>query len=423
MIFVGRVASGITRGLYHARLGAVSGTHPRLVVVRGEDRGTDLELDVPGEVRVGRGRSADFVLSDVSVSRHHATVIFDGRHVRARDEGSGNGTLKNGVPIEGEVALVDGDELEIGQTSIKLVYSAGRVIVDGAPLTTVRTRQPRRNSLRPVLLVAGAVVCLGTVGVLVLSVATRHAPPTPTLAPAPPPPPPPIVVTQLAAEPAPPVAPAPGQTRVHRPSSSSGAAPRRPSAPDPGPRTPNAAREAQGAYEDKDFATAARLARDAADANPADNDTLLELARDYAAVGAGLTRGDSNAESAPQVALTAYQDALAADVRSGKSVHSAMIRAKLGKVAPAAARAFFDGGRYEAARAACDMAVNYGVGGDPRVGETRKLLEDAAGDLFHRAQDLQERSSPEAERLYRRVLQIVPADSPWASKALAALRG
>jgi len=406
----------------------VSGTNPRLVVVRGEDRGQELELDVAGEVRVGRGRSADFSLSDPSVSRHHVTLIYDGRGVRARDEGSGNGTLKNGVPLEGEAALVDGDELELGETAIKLVHPSARVIVDSAPAPRVERRVPPRN-LRPLVLAGAAALVLLTLGIVAASFLLR-----PSLAPAPPPvaaaPPPaatqqPIVVTQLPAEPAPaaavpaPASPARRKPPAATPSSSSPAPPAR--RPDE-PKVPSAARAAQQLYEDKDFSGAARSARDAAERGGPDTDALLELARDYAAVGAGITRGDANADSSPTVALTAYQDALAADVRSGRSVHSTMIRAKLAKVAPAAAHAFYDVGRYEAARAACDMAVNYNVGGDPRVAETRKLLEDAASELFRRAQALRSKDAAEAEHLFRRILQIVPPMSPWAGKALAALK-
>src|SRR5207244_1606509 len=75
-----------------------------------------------------------------------------------------------------------------------------------------------------------------------------------------------------------------------------------------------------------------------------------------AAVGAGLARGAANAKTNPTVALLAYQEALAADVRSGNGVFAAELRAALSSVAPAAAAAFFDEAKYEQARAACDIA-------------------------------------------------------------------
>jgi hypothetical protein len=68
------------------------------------------------------------------------------------------------------------------------------------------------------------------------------------------------------------------------------------------------------------------------------------------------------------------------------------------------------------------MAVNYNVGGDPRIAETRKLLEEAAGELYRRAQAQRSKDASEAEHLFRRILQIVPSESPWAGKALAALK-
>ncbi len=408
-------------------------------------------MELPeGEIRVGRGRQADIMLKDLAVSRHHVTLFYDGRTVRARDEGSGNGTLRNGAPIVGDLELTDGDEIELGETTFRLVYPRVMVESGAAPARggpgTVKTRQPERD-MKPLILIAGGALALAVLAVVVVSFATggedRPPPPPPssivepTVAPSQPPP----IVISVPTLPHPDAGVAaiePPRERDRRPTRNKprrgrdrdrdGDRDRREETaserrerigellPDR-PKPVGVARAAQELYEEEDFAEAARTLRNSG------NPDLSSVARDYATVGAGLARGDANAEKNPMIALTAYQEALAADVRSGDSIHAPMIRERLGKVAPAAARAFFDVGRYEHARAACDIAVNFRVGGDPRIAQTRELLEGAAADLFRRAQALEGSDPSEAELLYRRILKIVPSDSDWARKAVAALRG
>lgn len=113
---------------------------PRLVqpaggtVAWGSAQSAGLEVEVllhAGQHLVlGRGRSADVRLDDLTVSPDHAEVLVsaDGQHVTLRDLVSTNGTSVDGVPTV-ETELVDGNRLELGEAV--LVYHRGAVEDDG----------------------------------------------------------------------------------------------------------------------------------------------------------------------------------------------------------------------------------------------------------------------------------------------------
>ena len=81
-----------------------------------------LALDWSGgqrELIVGRHHGCDVVLSDPSVSRLHARLVFrDGSWV-LQDLESTNGTLVNGVPV-GRCALRPGDRLALGDQRLRI---------------------------------------------------------------------------------------------------------------------------------------------------------------------------------------------------------------------------------------------------------------------------------------------------------------
>jgi pSer/pThr/pTyr-binding forkhead associated (FHA) protein len=81
-----------------------------------------LGLDWAGaqqELVVGRDCGCDVVLSDESVSRHHARLRFrDGSWV-LQDLDSTNGTLVNGVRV-GRCSLRPGDRLTLGTLSLQI---------------------------------------------------------------------------------------------------------------------------------------------------------------------------------------------------------------------------------------------------------------------------------------------------------------
>lgn len=189
----------------------------------------------------------------------------------------------------------------------------------------------------------------------------------------------------------------------------------------PAPKGSSAEKTTAQMYKDKQFDKAADTLRAAANKDAAAADKLNALARDYATVGANMTKGDSSAASAPGAAMVAYQEALKADQRSGKGAHASYLRSQIGKVAPKAALSYMQAGKFEAARAACDAAVNYGVGTDSTVAKVRQMLEAEAKKMYTKGAAMEKTDADEAKGLYRRILKMVPADSPWYTKAYAAL--
>lgn len=72
----------------------------------------------PGENVIGRGGSANLVIDDRQVSRHHARVVLAPDSVSVQDLASHNGTFVRGERIEGRAELRDGDELRLGHITL-----------------------------------------------------------------------------------------------------------------------------------------------------------------------------------------------------------------------------------------------------------------------------------------------------------------
>ncbi|MEJ2759101.1 MAG: FHA domain-containing protein [Anaerolineales bacterium] len=70
--------------------------------------------EVSGEIKIGRNKTNELVISDPLASRHHATVYMEGEIPMIRDEGSSNGTYVNGKQIYEPTALNDQDKIQFG---------------------------------------------------------------------------------------------------------------------------------------------------------------------------------------------------------------------------------------------------------------------------------------------------------------------
>ncbi len=80
-------------------------------------------LEFPMErdwVVIGRGRGADFVVPEPTISRAHAAVGYDERGFYVHDLGSTNGTLLNGEQASQEI-LQNGDEIQMGKLRLGVV--------------------------------------------------------------------------------------------------------------------------------------------------------------------------------------------------------------------------------------------------------------------------------------------------------------
>lgn len=93
---------------------------PRLIVVKGKDKGLKVDLEPGRPVRVGRRSDNDLPLNDSSLSRHHCEFLFDGTEVTLSDLGSRHGTYVNSRPVETRV-LRDRDEVRLGKSRIRFV--------------------------------------------------------------------------------------------------------------------------------------------------------------------------------------------------------------------------------------------------------------------------------------------------------------
>ncbi len=94
----------------------------RLRINSGFYEGLEWELDRPSTV-IGRGRNADLVLNEATISRAHALFGYDGMDAFVQDLGSTNGTLVNGNR-ENRKTLAHGDELRMGKLVLKVSLDA-----------------------------------------------------------------------------------------------------------------------------------------------------------------------------------------------------------------------------------------------------------------------------------------------------------
>lgn len=93
-----------------------------LVIVEGPATGSHFALKSHKVIDVGRDEECTFQVVDPEVSRHHLQIRAgdNGSHGVA-DNRSANGVMVNGVRIQGEMPLKDGDEIAFGAT--KVIYS------------------------------------------------------------------------------------------------------------------------------------------------------------------------------------------------------------------------------------------------------------------------------------------------------------
>ena len=96
-------------------------------VMRGFFEGLELPVDRDWVV-VGRGRTADVVIAEPTISRAHAAIGFDGEGFFVEDLGSTNGTAVNGKKEDAagdgrrapRVMLNTGDEIQLGKLLLKV---------------------------------------------------------------------------------------------------------------------------------------------------------------------------------------------------------------------------------------------------------------------------------------------------------------
>ncbi|RKH05916.1 FHA domain-containing protein [Corallococcus carmarthensis] len=159
------------------------GVTPAFVYVeRGPGAGQLVPLH-QGSITLGRSSTSDLRLQHASISRRHAQLTRRGNVFTVRDLGSQNGTFVNRLRIKGEVEIKAGDELSLGNATLRLRGS-------GAGPATGRTamdpRLPRtvKRPLNGVAVAVAAAVVGSAVAALISVVAMRMADRAPARTPA-----------------------------------------------------------------------------------------------------------------------------------------------------------------------------------------------------------------------------------------------
>lgn len=94
-------------------------------------------IPIVNKVKIGRGQQNELVLSDLSVSTHHATIWVQGETVWIKDEGSTNGTFINEVAVDQARQIHDQDWINIGYVRLLFIIEA-----DTSPELVVNLNQP-----------------------------------------------------------------------------------------------------------------------------------------------------------------------------------------------------------------------------------------------------------------------------------------
>ncbi len=93
-------------------------------VMQGFFEGLELPVDRDWMV-VGRGRGADLLITEPTISRAHAAIGFDGGTFFVEDLGSTNGTSVNGKR-KPRALLNSGDEIQLGKLRLRVTLPSER---------------------------------------------------------------------------------------------------------------------------------------------------------------------------------------------------------------------------------------------------------------------------------------------------------
>lgn len=78
-------------------------------------------VPIRGELTLGRKEDNILIINDPYVSAHHIKIYVKNTDYFVEDLGSTNGTLLNGVKLEGKAFLNPGDEIKIGSILFKVI--------------------------------------------------------------------------------------------------------------------------------------------------------------------------------------------------------------------------------------------------------------------------------------------------------------
>ena len=102
-------------------------------------------------ITIGRVQGNDVVLDDSDISRHHASLTWDGQRFVLEDLKSTNGTFVNGVQISGPQFLETGDSLGLGGLTLAFQSSVAAAGTGEGQATRVRSAPQSPGDVPPPL--------------------------------------------------------------------------------------------------------------------------------------------------------------------------------------------------------------------------------------------------------------------------------
>jgi len=101
-----------------------------------------------GESMIGRAPDATVRIDSMSVSRAHARIVVSNGHVHLEDLGSKNGTLVDGIAVQGSADLTDGARIKIGSALLVLhvIGLAGSTETDRTGATDAEVQGPSSDA-------------------------------------------------------------------------------------------------------------------------------------------------------------------------------------------------------------------------------------------------------------------------------------
>ena len=90
----------------------------KITISSGPAAGRTVEVD--RELMLGRVLPADIVVDDPRVSGRHALLRPHGDAIQVEDIGSSNGTFVRGERITGPSVIAPGDEMRVGDTTLRV---------------------------------------------------------------------------------------------------------------------------------------------------------------------------------------------------------------------------------------------------------------------------------------------------------------
>jgi hypothetical protein len=148
----------------------------RLLGLVGVDQGREIVLTLR-ETTLGRSSQNIVHSKEASMSRFHATIVFDGACFSVVDHDSGNGTFVNNVRVSRE-AIKNGDELRFGKGSYRFVEeSRPRFVEDpdvGVPVQAKMASFENSKGSRFGFLVSALFLSLSVIGLAWVGVNTSR---------------------------------------------------------------------------------------------------------------------------------------------------------------------------------------------------------------------------------------------------------